>query len=136
MSSFHRERTRSTPPLLVALEPRDRAWLHERIAARFTTMLDAGLVDEVRRLRERGDLNPAMPSMRCVGYRQAWEALDRGELATLPERGIAATRQLAKRQLTWLRSMAWRHTVACDDASAIATVVERVHRHADALQSV
>ncbi len=133
MSSFHRERTRSADlPPLVALEPRDRAWLHERIATRFATMLDAGLVDEVRRLRERGDLDPGMPSMRCVGYRQTWEALDRGDLATLRERGTAATRQLAKRQLTWLRSMAWRDTVACDDPRALAAVVERVQRHADA----
>ena len=72
-------------------------------------MLDAGLVDEVRALRARGDLHADLPSMRCVGYRQAWEALDAGDLdATLPERGIAATRQLAKRQLTWLRGMPQR----------------------------
>jgi tRNA dimethylallyltransferase len=134
MSFFHRERTRPTElPPLVALEPRSRAWLHERIATRFTAMLDAGLVDEVRRLRERGDLHPGMPSMRCVGYRQAWEALDRGELATLPGRGIAATRQLAKRQLTWLRSMAWRESVACDEPHALAAVVDLAQRHADAL---
>ncbi len=104
---------------LLALEPQSRAWLHQRIADRFTAMLAAGLVDEVRTLRARGDLEPDLPSMRCVGYRQAWEALDRGDLQTLPERGIAATRQLAKRQLTWLRAMQ-RHAVACDAPDAPA----------------
>ena len=95
---------------LLSLEPQDRAWLHRRIDQRFDQMLDAGLLDEVRTLRQRPDLHPGLPSMRCVGYRQAWEALDAGlqgpalrqDVAT---RGAAATRQLAKRQLTWLRSM-------------------------------
>ncbi len=134
ISSFHRERGEAldAPPLL-ALEPASRAWLHERIAQRFMQMLDAGFVDEVRRLRARGDLHPGLPSMRCVGYRQAWEALDADDLAALPERGIAATRQLAKRQLTWLRSMPRRETLACDEPGAIARVVERALHHADAL---
>lgn len=107
---------------LVSLEPASRAWLHERIAQRFDAMLAAGFVDEVRHLRARGDLHPGLPSMRCVGYRQAWEALDAGDLAPLRERGIAATRQLAKRQITWLRSMPERIVVPCDapDASAQA----------------
>ncbi|HNT37833.1 MAG TPA: tRNA (adenosine(37)-N6)-dimethylallyltransferase MiaA [Rubrivivax sp.] len=103
---------------MVALEPASRAWLHARIAARFEAMLAAGLLDEVRRLRARGDLHPALPSMRCVGYRQAWEALEQGDTATLAARGIAATRQLAKRQLTWLRGMA-RTVVACDAPDAL-----------------
>ncbi len=115
---------------LVTLEPRSRAWLHERIAVRFRAMLDAGLLDEVRALRARGDLNPALPSMRCVGYRQAWAALDSGDLAALPDRGIAATRQLAKRQLTWLRSMPSRHVVACDAADACATALATLRRMA------
>ena len=107
---------------LLALEPRSREWLHQRIAERFMAMLAAGLVDEVRGLRARGDLRPEMPSMRCVGYRQAWEALDRSELDALPARGIAATRQLAKRQLTWLRGLPRHtvHTVACDAPGAPA----------------
>ena len=94
--------------LQVGLLP-DRAWLHQRIAARFDAMLAAGLVAEVERLRARGDLQPDLPSMRCVGYRQSWEwldARDRGQplpLTELRERGVAATRQLAKRQYTWLR---------------------------------
>ena len=112
---------------LVALEPRERAWLHARIGERFDAMLAAGFLDEVRRLRARGDLSPTLPSMRCVGYRQAWAALD-GEfpLAELRERGVAATRQLAKRQLTWLRSMPGRQVVACDAPDALQQVLRRV----------
>ena len=89
----------------VSLEPSDRAVLHARIADRFEEMLELGLIGEVRRLRETYRLDPALPSMRCVGYRQTWQYLD-GEfgLTRLRETGIAATRQLAKRQLTWLRS--------------------------------
>jgi len=92
--------------LRIALEPSQRAVLHERIAARFRAMLHAGLLDEVRGLRSRYRLDAALPSMRSVGYRQAWQVLE-GEAPeeTLEYRGVAATRQLAKRQLTWLRSM-------------------------------
>ncbi len=132
LSSFHTRAassgnaadTRHGSMPLFSLEPQDRAWLHERIAQRFDAMLDEGFVDEVRRLRARGDLHPDLPSMRCVGYRQAWEALDAEErtgrlpLAELRERGIAATRQLAKRQVTWLRAMPWRHAIACDAPGA------------------
>jgi tRNA dimethylallyltransferase len=125
MSSFHGvQRAQAQPPLppLISLEPTDRAWLHQRIEARFMQMLDAGLVNEVRALGERGDLRADMPSMRCVGYRQTWEALIDGDLDALPERGIAATRQLAKRQLTWLRGMPQRHVVACDAPDAAERV--------------
>ena len=101
-----------------ALEPSDRAVLHERIALRFDQMLgkrdDTGIVAEVAGLRARGDLNPNLPSMRCVGYRQAWEYLDGTiDRAQLRETGIIATRQLAKRQLTWLRSMPERIVIDC-----------------------
>ena len=90
----------------IALEPGDRAVLHQRIAARFEEMLELGLIGEVRQLRATYALSPSMTSMRCVGYRQTWEYLDgKIGLATLREQGIAATRQLAKRQLTWLRAM-------------------------------
>ena len=92
--------------LAIALEPSDRAALHERIAGRFRAMLQAGLVEELRGLRERHALHAALPSMRSVGYRQAWDVLEGTAPAdTLEARGIAATRQLAKRQLTWLRSL-------------------------------
>ena len=120
------------PGALLSLEPHDRAWLHARIAQRFDAMLDAGFLDEVRRLRARGDLHPDLPSMRCVGYRQAWEALDTAgdtpnaaQLAELRERGVAATRQLAKRQITWLRSMPERQVVPCDAPDALAQVLQR-----------
>jgi tRNA dimethylallyltransferase len=93
------------PAIAAALVPADRAQLHAAIARRFLRMLDAGLVDELRGLRQRYALYPALPSMRCVGYRQAWQYLDGAiDIARLRETGIAATRQLAKRQLTWLRA--------------------------------
>jgi len=117
---------------LISLEPTDRAWLHHRIGERFDAMLAGGLIDEVRALRARGDLHADLPSMRCVGYRQTWEALDRADppdaatLADLRDRGVAATRQLAKRQLTWLRSMPERRAVACDAPDALAQVTDAV----------
>ena len=135
LSDWHSGRPRTDWPLangaLISLEPADRAWLHTRIAQRFDAMLAAGFLDEVRALRARGDLTPGLPSMRCVGYRQAWEALDRGEpdsrgLADLRDKGIFATRQLAKRQLTWLRGMDTRRVVACDAPDAL----DRVLAHA------
>ena len=92
--------------LELALVPSDRAELHRRIESRFDAMLERGLVEELRALRERHTLRPGLPSMRCVGYRQAWQHLE-GEFGRneLRDRGIFATRQLAKRQLTWLRAM-------------------------------
>ncbi|HKX42442.1 MAG TPA: tRNA (adenosine(37)-N6)-dimethylallyltransferase MiaA [Burkholderiaceae bacterium] len=138
LASFHRSGP-STPdrsaarPALISLEPHERAWLHERIDARFDQMLNAGLIAEVRRLRARGDLHAELPAMRCVGYRQAWQALEAGlaEPAltdTVRATGSAATRQLAKRQLTWLRSMPHRHVVACDRDDATAAVVAAARR--------
>jgi tRNA dimethylallyltransferase len=131
LSSFHSAPRATQPPALIALEPVSRPWLHQRIEARFDAMLAQGLLDEVRALRARGDLHAGLPSMRCVGYRQAWAAFDEGLAgdalhATVRERGIAATRQLAKRQLTWLRGMQ-REIVACDSVDALArltTIVE------------
>jgi tRNA dimethylallyltransferase len=111
----------------IALEPSDRAVLHARIAQRFDAMLEAGFIDEVRTLRARGDLNPGLPSMRCVGYRQAWEYLDGSiDYATMRDKGVFATRQLCKRQLTWLRSMPERVVVDCCAASATADAVGAV----------
>ena len=93
--------------LAISLEPSVRAVLHERIAVRFRAMLAAGLVEELAGLRARHALDAGLPAMRAVGYRQAWDTLEGTErAATLEARGIAATRQLAKRQLTWLRGMA------------------------------
>jgi len=135
LSHFH-ARQKSAPDLdakpqaaLISLEPQDRAWLHARIAQRFDLMLAQGLVDEVKTLRTRGDLHPDLPSMRCVGYRQVWEALDgTSPLNELRDKGIFATRQLAKRQITWLRSMAQRQAVACDQGDALEQVLQAVRR--------
>ena len=109
---------------VVSLEPEQRSWLHQRIEQRFDDMLQQGLLDEVRALRARGDLHADMPSMRCVGYRQCWDMLDQLQDAApdaramrrLRDTGVAASRQLAKRQLTWLRSMPQRHVLVCDQS--------------------
>lgn len=114
------------PPLAlatIALLPADRAELHRRIEARFDAMLAAGFLDEVRALRARGDLSADLPSMRSVGYRQAWRHLDgAGTFAQFRAAAIAATRQLAKRQLTWLRSMDDAIVVDPFDAAAAGAV--------------
>ena len=96
----------------LAILPADRSQLHQRIAQRFEDMLQQGLIDEVSLLRQQFDLNPELPSMRCVGYRQTWLYLEKKiSLEVLRDKGIAATRQLAKRQLTWLRSIMRRYEV-------------------------
>ena len=131
LSSFHR--TARGPGVvmpLISLEPASRAWLHQQIALRFDLMLAAGFVAEVRALKARPALHAGLPSMRCVGYRQAWHAIEAGDLTCLREQGIAATRQLAKRQLTWLRSMHDRQVVAvgADNDAPEQRVVELVFR--------
>ena len=130
LSSFHgaiklSASSRSGPSgQLISLEPTERSWLHERIAQRFDGMLASGLLDEVRALRARGDLRADLPSMRCVGYRQAWETLEGlSPMNQLRDKGIFATRQLAKRQLTWLRAMPERRVVACDAPDALDQVL-------------
>ena len=133
--------TRAAQPALnmplLSLEPMNRAWLHARIAQRFDIMLAGGFLQEVQALRARGDLHMDLPSMRCVGYRQAWELLDRAQmvgaspesiLPQLHELGVAATRQLAKRQLTWLRGMDERIVIPCDAPDALAQTLEAVTR--------
>ena len=110
---YAEQEQQSAPPyrfLSLALLPSDRAWLHERIARRFKHMLQQGLVDEVEALRAQYRLHADLPSMRCVGYRQAWDVLENTLAAKeLEERGIYATRQLAKRQITWLTN-----SIACE----------------------
>ena len=116
------------PSLVIALVPQDRARLHRIIAERFDAMLARGLVDEVRGLRARYALNPRLPSMRCVGYRQVLEYLESGgSLRELRERGIAATRQLARRQLTWLRGMDLSN-IDCFTDDVAETAAARVAR--------
>jgi tRNA dimethylallyltransferase len=127
------ERAQSVLPyrlLQLALIPSDRAVLHQRIAARFDAMLAAGLVDEVACLRRTYALAPDLPAMRAVGYRQAWAYLD-GDIdaEALREQGIAATRQLAKRQLTWLRSWPDAVVLDCLAADLEAQAVGRVRTH-------
>ena len=136
ISAWHRAPAATVAPPLIALEPANRGWLHARIDARFAAMLQAGLLDEVRALRARGDLDPALPALRAVGYRQSWAALDAAEatraaggpgapldLAALHAQSVAATRRLAKRQLTWLRGLPERRVVAADAADAPARLV-------------
>lgn len=119
--------------LVIALQPGERSVLHERIAQRFDAMLKAGLVEELRGLRARHALRPEMPSMRCVGYRQAWEYLDGViDQPALRDQGIFATRQLAKRQLTWLRSTPDVEAFDCLRADLAQAVVERVLRWREA----
>ena len=120
------------PTSLISLEPSDRSWLHVRIAHRFDVMLAAGLIEEVKALRARSDLHADLPSMRCVGYRQAWEVLNgTSDMTTLRDKGIFATRQLAKRQITWLRSMPQRQVVACDSPDALQQVLSLVKTNLD-----
>ncbi|TAN30067.1 MAG: tRNA (adenosine(37)-N6)-dimethylallyltransferase MiaA [Castellaniella sp.] len=108
----------------ISLEPADRSVLHDRIGRRYQDMMAAGLLDEVRALHQRGDLHPGLPSIRCVGYRQLWDHLEgRVPLEDAIERAIAATRQLAKRQLTWLRAMRERTLIDCLSGQATDQVV-------------
>ncbi|ERS89522.1 tRNA (adenosine(37)-N6)-dimethylallyltransferase MiaA [Halomonas sp. PBN3] len=115
--------------LSIGLAPADRAVLHERIAARFRAMLAQGLVEEVAALRARGDLDASLPAMKSVGYRQVWEYLD-GEVdrAGLEQRGIVATRQLAKRQLTWMRGWEALHWVDPLVGDPLAEVLKLVRQ--------
>ena len=100
--------------ITVSLEPSDRLALHARIAERYRNMLAEGLLEEVAALHRRPDLHPGLPSVRCVGYRQLWDYLDGNiSLEVAIEHAIAATRQLAKRQLTWLRSQPERQLIDC-----------------------
>lgn len=117
-------------PLQLVLAPADRGWLHQRIAARFDTMLRAGFVNEVRALRARGNLSPEDPALRTVGYRAVWQYLE-GELTheMMRERAIVATRQLAKRQFTWFRGVAGAHWVDPRDDDPIARLRVEIMRH-------
>src|SRR5690606_4994299 len=109
---------------MVSLEPSERQQLHARIALRFDQMLELGLVDEVRQLWDREDLHEDLPSIRCVGYRQIWQHIaGQDSLPLAREKAIAATRQLAKRQLTWLRSMPDRQVIDCLQTDVASRVI-------------
>jgi tRNA dimethylallyltransferase len=121
-------------PIRVSLVPGEREVLHARIAQRFEVMLEAGLVTELKALREEYALDAGMPSMRCVGYRQAWDHLEgRIDAAALREQGVAATRQLAKRQLTWLRAMEGVTEFDCLTEDVADLVLEYIRRELEAL---
>ena len=141
LSSFHQLNVAPAKPAnsnalhwanapLLSLEPTDRSWLHKRIEQRFDDMLSNGFLDEVKDLRARGDLTPDLPAMRCVGYRQAWEALD-GTLpmSELRDRGVFATRQLAKRQITWLRRLPQRTVLEAEGENVLKQALAWVDRH-------
>ena len=114
-----RDQSRS-PHLLVSFEPEERSWLHERIAQRFYTMLDQGFIAEVKTLMQQPQMHAELSAMRAVGYRQAWEYLQqRINYEQFVAAGIAATRQLGKRQLTWLRAMPSRYVVNAQDQHSI-----------------
>ncbi|MBV7481553.1 tRNA (adenosine(37)-N6)-dimethylallyltransferase MiaA [Bordetella sp. BOR01] len=132
MSALLQAQRPSDPPtshryITLSLEPSDRAALHARIEQRFDAMLAGGLLDEVRALHARRDLHPGLPSVRCVGYRQMWAHLDGTvDLDTAREQAIAATRQLAKRQLTWLRAQPERRVIDCLSGDAVPHTVDAV----------
>ncbi|BBI99225.1 tRNA dimethylallyltransferase [Ferrigenium kumadai] len=132
MSELLKQQTQHELPydiLSIALVPSERSTLHQRIAVRFQQMLKDGLIEEVRALRGKYPLHHDLPSMRCVGYRQAWQYID-GEIdeGQLQETGIAATRQLAKRQLTWLRSMPDNVELDCLQPDLFQRVVHTIEQ--------
>lgn len=132
MSALLAQQVKKAAPfemLSLSLEPSDRSVLHQRIARRFDLMLDQGFLEEVKTLRQRSDLHPDLPAMRCVGYRQAWEHLDGTcSYAEMRELGVIATRQLAKRQLTWLRSIPERIVIDCLAPNASAEILRYVRQ--------
>lgn len=114
--------------MFVSIQPAERSVLHAKIEHRFRHMIDSGLVEEVRRLHQRDDLHTGLPSIRSVGYRQVWQYLD-GEISfdAMVERGIIATRQLAKRQVTWLRSWDKLHNFDSESPETMAKVLKLIH---------
>lgn len=133
MSTLIAQQTRAAAPfelLPISLEPSDRSVLHQRIEKRFDLMLEQGFLDEVRQLKQRPELNAELPSIRCVGYRQAWDYLDgHTSYQEMRERGIIATRQLAKRQLTWCRSIPERIIVDCNQNNVSEQVLTHLKNH-------
>ena len=130
MSAWHAMPTTPDHPyrfLTISLEPEDRAALHQRIEQRFDSMLRDGFVEEVANLKARPELHAELPSMRCVGYRQIWDYLDgKVNLEQARSNGIAATRQLAKRQITWLRSLPERVQIDGTQADALTKIMQAV----------
>ncbi|TFH85888.1 tRNA (adenosine(37)-N6)-dimethylallyltransferase MiaA [Billgrantia azerbaijanica] len=134
LTALWREQRPETFPwrtLSIGVSPGDRRLLHARIAQRFEAMLANGLIEEVAGLKARGDLHAGLPSMKSVGYRQVWEYLaGEGDLARLRQRGVVATRQLAKRQLTWLRRWPGLHWIDPETGGALQDVLKLVRESA------
>ncbi|QJQ95270.1 MULTISPECIES: tRNA (adenosine(37)-N6)-dimethylallyltransferase MiaA [Halomonadaceae] len=132
MSELWREQRSETFPwrtLSIGLAPVERGWLHARIARRFDSMLEGGFIDEVERLRLRGDLHLGLPAMKSVGYRQVWEGLEAGhDRVWMRDKGVVATRQLAKRQLTWLRSWPDLHWLDSQDDECLGKLLKIVRQ--------
>ena len=134
LSDWHAEQKQQQLPYNVvnlAIAPQDRSVLHQRIAVRYERMMEQGFIDEVKALRARGDLDPSLPAVRAVGYRQVWSYLE-GEMdyPTMVDKGIIATRQLAKRQLTWLRSwpnVNWLDSLSVNLVEDALKVIRAVH---------
>lgn len=125
-----RHREFQFPFLTLSIEPLQRQHLHPRIRERFLSMMQAGFLEEVQRLFQRGDLHDQLPSIRSVGYRQLWHhLLGHYDLDTAVEKGIHATEQLAKRQMTWLRSLPERHSIDCLSNEVGDQVLKQVHAH-------
>lgn len=131
LSSYFGQKTAAVYPPMLSLEPQSRVWLHQRIEQRFAQMLSVGFLDEVRSLMARPDLHADLPALRAVGYRQAWEALsqipeqdDVQVKQQLMHTGVVATRQLAKRQITWLRAMPYRDVVHGDDPDRLEKAIQ------------
>jgi len=128
LSQFWVEQEQQVLPYTVtslAVSPTERATLHQRIALRFEQMLEQGFIEEMQKLYQRSDLHINLPSMRCVGYRQAWEYLDgKYSYEEMRERGIIATRQLAKRQITWLRSWPDLHWLDSEDENILQSALK------------
>ena len=143
LSEWHACAPRSSslagPLVRLALAPAERADLHRAIAARFAGMIERGLVEEVRRLARRPGVGPELPSMRAVGYRQVWEHLEgRANHAQMVERAVAATRQLARRQLTWLRSLsdvAWLDPAGEGEVQARVRIMSITRRNEETIYS-
>ncbi len=135
LSTLWRDAADALPyrPVKLVLLPTERSWLHQRIEARWHGMLAQGLIAEVEALRRRGDVSPDMPALRAVGYRQVWEYLEgRYDYAEMAARGLYACRQLAKRQLTWLRREVDGTYLACDAPSLTERALAAIMEHASA----
>lgn len=130
ISSYYQQQNTRLPfrPVKFIVAPNERKDLHELIERRFYHMLEAGLIEEVRRLQNRGGLNETMPSMRAVGYRQVWGYLmDQYDYPSMIDKGVAATRQLAKRQFTWLRKEENAHWLKSEDQSKLEKVLKIIN---------